>query len=344
MSISIKFDNIIYKLQKDGGTSLYWRELLSRVELDQQFKLSFTNGSKYTRLAPVPSNSDIFHSSHFRTPFFGKSKVVSTIHDFAYEKGIFSSSKIGEMTNIWQRSNAIKSADAIVCISENTKKEMLDIYPYAIKKKIYVILHGCSFNRSKIISIKATERLLYLSKPLEKFVLYVGTRNSYKNFNTALIGFSISNLPTDGFSLICTGAKFTEAETTLIQKLGIGGKVLVFNYASHTELSYLYQNAFVLIYPSIYEGFGLPPLEAMSSGTPVIAANRSSIPEVVHDAGILLDDIENPETIRDALETLLDKKIRNLYISKGLERAKLFTWEKSANQHMQMYKEISELI
>jgi glycosyltransferase involved in cell wall biosynthesis len=341
MNTTIKLDNIIFELQDNGGASLYWRELTYRIKKDSRFDVEFINGSKYTRLAPVLSNSDVFHSSHFRTSFFGRSKIVSTIHDLAYETGVVSGSRFGNKLNIWQRNNAIKYANAIVCISENTKQEMIRIYPHAASKPIHVIHHGSSFDRLKIISIRETNRLIAFAEPLEKFVLYVGTRSSYKNFNSALIGFATSTLPKNNFFLICTGSRLNATENELIQKLGVSKKVLVIDSASQIELQYLYQNAFSLIYPSTYEGFGLPPLEAMSSGSPVIAANRSSIPEVVNDAGILIDEIENPETIKNSLETLLDEEVRNTYITKGLERAKLFTWEKSASQHMQIYLDLA---
>jgi glycosyltransferase involved in cell wall biosynthesis len=343
MVTTINFDNIIYKLQKNGGASLYWKELVSRVARNAEFKVDFTCGSRYNRLLPVISNSDIFHSSHFRTSCNRKSKIVSTIHDFTYERGLVSGSKIGKEVNIWQRRNAIKLADSIICISENTKKEMLDIYPDSTDKEIHVIYHGCSFGREIIINVQVTRRLAAFESELNKFVLYVGTRNSYKNFNSALIGFSMSSLAKNDFTFVCTGSNFTEEEAFLIQKLGVDKKVLIFDYATHDELSYLYQNAFALVYPSIYEGFGLPPLEAMNSGSPVIAANSSSIPEVVSDAGILIDNIEDYEAIKNALETLLDEQIRNTYIVKGLNRAKLFTWESSVNQHVKVYQKLAEL-
>jgi glycosyltransferase involved in cell wall biosynthesis len=338
MTTTINFDNIIYTLQKNGGASLFWSELTTRVENDARFKVKYTNGSNHTRLFPVYSDSDIFHSSHFRTSFPMKSKVISTIHDLTYEKGLIATSRMGKMLNTWERKNSVKRSDIIVCISENTKREMLDIYPCTSRKTIHVILHGCSFNRNKLVSIKTTKRLIESAEKLDKFVLYVGARYSYKNFNSALVGFSKSILSKDGFSLICTGASFNQTETAFIQKLGLAGKIFVLDNVTSIELSYLYQNAFALIYPSTYEGFGLPPLEAMSSGSPVIAANKSSIPEVVGNAGILIDDIENPEAIARALENLLDNQTRDTLILKGLERAKLFTWEKAAEAYMQAYQ------
>jgi glycosyltransferase involved in cell wall biosynthesis len=340
MPISLGFDNIIYNLQKDGGASLYWREITARVLCDPMFDVKFIDGSKTTRFLPIFSNFDILHSSHFRTSFSNKTKVVSTIHDLIYEKGMVSTSKLGNTINNWQRKQAVECADVLICISENTKKEMLEVYPTAANTPIYVISHGCSFDRSQIIPLQTTKRLLELEEKLKKFVLYVGTRNSYKNFNAALVGFATSSLIHDGFSLVCTGKNFNESEVDLIHKLGATGKVLVINNATHAELGYLYQNSFALVYPSTYEGFGLPPLEAMGSGSPVIASNSSSIPEVVGEAGILLDEIENPDTIRNALESLLDNQVRKSYIAKGFERAELFTWDKSASQHIQAYRSL----
>lgn len=171
---------------------------------------------------------------------------------------------------------------------------------------------------------------------MNRYILFVGNRGSYKNFNLALLGFAKSVLPQMGYSMVCTGSKFLEIEKKLINSLDLKHKVLVFERASHDELNYLYQNAFALVYPSSYEGFGLPPLEAMSCGCPVIASNTSSIPEVVGDAGILLN-VQNISSISTALETLLNSEVRNKYITKGIARARLFSWERVAEKHIQIY-------
>jgi glycosyltransferase involved in cell wall biosynthesis len=217
---------------------------------------------------------------------------------------------------------------------------MLDIYPCAASKKIEVIHHGCSFNRENIIQHTVTDRILSLSQTKKKFALYVGTRHTYKNFNSALLGFAESELPKNNFLLVCTGAKFNEQEQAMINKLGLQNNILMVNHATQLEMSYLYQNAFVLLYTSTYEGFGLPPLEAMSSGSAVIAANTSSMPEVIGDAGILLDNITDYSLVSDSLNRLLNEQVRGEYIDKGIERAREFTWDRCADKHMEVYRNL----
>ena len=304
------------------------------------FVIQYTTGHKLTRALSVPSIADIFHSSHFRIPFSHKAKIVSTIHDLTYERELVNTSASGKALNIWQHKQAIDRADAIVCISENTKQEMLDIYPRAAHKSIHVIPHGTSFTIDNKIPLHSSPRLTALAPQLKQFILYVGVRTYYKNFTSALLGFAHSELPQQGYSLICTGKPFDQNEQALIDKLNLTSQVLLIDYATIDELQYLYQNALALTYTSTYEGFGLPPLEAMSCGCPVIAANTSSMPEVIGDSGILLDQITDDTAITQALNSLLDSKVRAELIAKGLNRAKLFSWDKSAEQHIEVYKSL----
>jgi mannosyltransferase len=139
--------------------------------------------------------------------------------------------------------------------------------------------------------------------------------------------------------MICIGTKFLDSEDKMIEKLGLKNKVLYFDNVNKENLGYLYQRAFALVYPSLYEGFGLPPLEAMSCGCPVIASNTSSIPEVVADAGILINPYD-VNAIATALEKLLSDDIRNYYITKGLDRAELFSWEQTAQKYTEIYKSL----
>ncbi len=341
-SISLHFDNIIYKLQKMGGITRYWDEITSRVNKNNQFTTKFTEGNKINRFLPISSDAEIFHSSHFRTTFDCRSKIVSTIHDMTYERSLADSSalQLGLKLNIWQRRKAIEKADVIICVSESTKQEMLTIYPLIASKRIEVIHHGCSFNRLNIITHTATERLRILANTKQKFCLYIGDRSSYKNFNSALIGFAKSELISNNFLLVCTGKKFTEPELSLIKKLGLSNHILMIDSATEVEMQYLYQNSFALLYTSSYEGFGLPPIEAMNCGSPVIAANQSSMPEIIGNAGILLKDIKDPSLVSHALNRLLDVNTRNMYVQMGKERAQHFTWERSADQHMELYQSL----
>jgi glycosyltransferase involved in cell wall biosynthesis len=336
----IHFDNIIFNLQRSGGASVYWHEMTTRIAENSFCKTTYTVGNKFSRFLPVLSTADIFHSSHFRYSFPRRAKIVVTIHDVTYERGLNKTSSLGQFLNIWERKQAIDKADSIICISESTKKEMLAIYPNASKKPIHVIHHGVSFSPNDNTDISMSPRLSAILPCPHKFVLFVGVRTFYKNFTNALFGFAYSSLPVQGYRLICTGRKFEQEELKLIDKLKLTNQVFVVDYATKKELQYLYRNAFALTYTSTYEGFGLPPLEAMSFGCPVIASNTSSMPEIIGDGGILIDQIEQYENVSQALDTLLDNNLRTELITRGFKRSQLFSWEKCAVQHMEVYQSL----
>jgi mannosyltransferase len=189
------------------------------------------------------------------------------------------------------------------------------------------------------MDISVSRRLVDRESILSHFILHVGGRLNYKNFRAALIGFAGSALPRQGYSIICTGSRFSVEEEQWLKRLDLHDKAFVLEHAGEDELMYLYQHALALVYPSLYEGFGLPVLEAMSCSCPVIAAPTSSIPELVGSAGLLVD-CTDPSRISEALNQLLEKEIRDEYVARGRARAKLYGWERTANEHIQIYKSL----
>lgn len=338
MTISIHFDDIIYQLQRSGGASVFWKELTSRIANESVFNVQHTRGSKLTRFFPVISNADLFHSSHFRTALSRKTKNIATIYDFAYERGLVKTR--GSFLNIWERKRAATTADVLICISEHTKQDLLTFYPQVKRNsQIFVVKLATSFSAEPLINISSSKQLVNFKPLLTHYVLYVGGRLNYKNFNAALLGFAGSELPQHGFSLICTGSRFSIKEMEWLKKMNLQDKAFVLEDASEVEMKYLYQHAFALVYPSLFEGFGLPVLEAMSCGCPVIASPICSIPEVVGDAGILVDT-KDCSLISVALNKLLDENIRTDYIARGRTRAKLFSWDRTAREHIRIYKSL----
>ncbi|OUL29120.1 glycosyltransferase family 1 protein [Nostoc sp. 106C] len=339
MKITLNFDDIIYQLQQQGGISKYWQELTNRIAANHLFEVNRTTGSKITRYLPIYTNADIFHSSYYRKPLSKKAQNIVTVYDFLYHFGQLKS--INTRINIWQIESAINAANAIVCISENTKKDLFLLYPHLVNHPhVYVVGIGASIKFDETINLKPPSRILESSiSKLQKSILFVGKRIRYKNFENALLGFYESDLAKEGFTLLCVGSSFSVAEVQLLTKLNLRNNVAFIENATEKELNYVYQNAFALVYPSLYEGFGLPPLEAMSCGCPVIASNTSSIPEVVADAGILINP-QDPQEIASALKTLLDHKTRSSYITKGFARSKIFNWDEFAQNYIQIYKSL----
>jgi len=336
--ISIHFDDIIYQLQRTGGASVYWKEMTSRVANDSAFRVQRTRGSKLARILPVVTNADLFHSSHFRTALSRKTKRIATIYDFTYEHGLLKTR--GSFINIWERKRAAMTADVLICISEYTKQDLLAFYPQVSNNpNIHVVKLASSFSTEQLLDIHLSKHLVEYESILAHYILYVGGRLSYKNFYSAILGFAGSTLPQQGYSLICTGSRFSAEELQWFKKVNLQDQIFVFEQATRTELIFLYQHAFALVYPSLYEGFGLPVLEAMGCGCPVIASPICSIPELVGDAGLLVDT-RDASLISAALDKLLDEGIRADYIARGKARAKPFTWERTAQEHIQIYKSL----
>jgi mannosyltransferase len=330
LMLSIEFDDLIYALQRSGGASVYWREVTTRVAQTTDFSVTHVPAARWKRGVPAWSSADVFHSSHFRVCAMGGARSVSTVHDLNYELGL-TPPGIASRINLLERKASYFTADALICISENTRSDLLRVYPsLGTRCPIVVIHHG-------LTRFDAAPREDDEDGRAAPYLLWVGGRKTYKNFITALEGYSSSGVWRDGVRLICTGAPFDEDERRSVAALGLDGLVAVLEHVSHGRLSSLYRNAHCLLYTSTYEGFGLPPLEAMGCGCPVVAANASSIPEVTGDAAILVAPTSRSEVAKAILE-LQDPRRRAEFISKGRIRSLQFSWDESARRHVGVYR------
>jgi mannosyltransferase len=340
----IIFDGIIEKLQQSGGVSVYFQELTKRIE-KCGLKTNYLNYSDGTSFVVPPtfnvinSNSrfleryrdvdlsgfdledrTLFHSSYYRLPKGNGSKVVTTVHDFTYEKYV-SGSKL--MIHKWQKYRAIKSSDIVICVSENTANDLLEYCPID-KDKIRVVYNGVSGDYFNISESKNTN-----------FIVFVGSRAKYKNFDLAVLAVSL----TDDFELhIVGGGALTQTEIATLDKY-LPNRYRWLGYLENNKLNLVFNSAHCLLYPSSYEGFGIPILEAMRAGCPVISSNSSSIPEVAGNAGILIDSL-NPHDYKDAILNLNIISRRSDYVSKGLEQAKKFSWDKCFSETLSIYNEL----
>lgn len=331
--MKVHLDDIIFKLQKYGGVTEYWQELTSRLCMINGLEITRSMGSKFSRSFPLVSNADIFHSSHFRSCLSRKTKIVSTVHDLNYELGYVESSVLGIQLNKYERERSYKQASALVCISENTKFELLSVYPnlqdYA---KLHVIYHGC--NRTKPDPSLAAE---LKSRP--PYILFVGGRKGYKNFRKFIEAFRGSSCFANGFQVLCTGAQFDKDEQQFISSLGLSAYVHVVGNVGRAQLGALYENAFCLAYPSIREGFGMPLIEAMQYHCPILAIKTSCIPEIVGNAAMLLED-DSTDEFHFALHALFDENTRNKLITAGSLRSLDFSWDRCARAHLDVYREV----
>lgn len=359
-SIPIIFDNIVFSLQRAGGISVVWQELLSRFLKDEKYNFTFIEhpsdsknvfrkkldlsggtiiGPAFHWLAldrycnPFIRKDEpfIFHSSYFRTSSNKNAINITTVHDFTYDY-FYKGKRRGAFLHLWQRNRAIRKADAVVCISENTKRDLLNFLPDVDPEKVHVIYNGVSedyFEIDKSIPVE-------LPFPSGSYVVFVGSRNSYKNFD-----FVVKTTAQSELNLVIVGCKLTKEEEGFVEKYFSKERYKSVGVLTNQELNIIYNHAMTLAYPSSYEGFGIPVLEAQRAGCPVIALNASSIPEVIGDTPCLMDELSEGEFL-SKLEILKDKHARNAIIRRGIENSNRFSWDKMFKEYKKLYLSVWE--
>lgn len=345
--MTIIIDSIIFSLQKAGGISTYWFNLSKRLIQSKNFvrfieekyidniehakllnikRLFLSNYfvvKPFSRYLNVNTNTIterfIFHSSYYRVTKNKYAVNVVTIHDFIYEKYFKGFRKL---LHLYQKAHAIKNADVIITVSNNTKKDLLEYYPEIQEKNIKVVYNGVSDDYFPLELSNSNFR---------NSILYVGSRETYKNFkNLVEILHELDN-----FNLIVVGSSLNKNEIMYLDIM-LKNRWQGFSHLNNNELNNLYNSVFALAYVSSYEGFGIPLLEAMKAGCPFIALNNSSIPEVAGDAGVLIDSLNSTDFI-SAINKIVD--FREDIIEKGYSRVKLFSWDKNYEETLKIYLE-----
>lgn len=225
---------------------------------------------------------------------------------------------------------AIRHAQFIICVSQNTKKDLLE--HFSISEKRVAVTHLAS---EIDISISYGPELV----PTSPYFLYVGSRAAtYKNFDGLLTAFQKLISVLSDCQLVVVGSPFSQPELQRIAELKLTSHIIPVVYPADSHLAKLYRCSLALIYPSRYEGFGIPPLEAMACGTCVIAANTSSIPEVVGDAGILF----NPDNVCDLADIMIsithNPTERDRLIKRGLKQSQQFSWDITTSKTTEVYR------
>lgn len=276
---------------------------------------------------------DIVHETYYATRGVAPrgAKVVLTVYDMIHERfpEYFS---IASPTRR-EKALAVARADHVICISEQTKIDLIEFLGVS-PAKISVVHLGFSLTVAPQAAIENGA----LSCP---FILYVGSRTGHKNFSGLLHAYAGSRFLMDEFNLVCFGGgELATKENELINELGIpAGKIRQVS-GNDEVLGFYYQAARAFVYPSLYEGFGIPPLEAMGFGCPVVCSNTSSIPEVVGDAAEQFDPA-NHESMRKAIENVVGyDDIRKKLIARGNDRVGCFSWERCARETLDVYQRV----
>jgi mannosyltransferase len=347
--MKIIFDDIIYWLQKQGGASRYWHELsksahkydldilhIEREEYTQNpWHIKSYNSMKSSLKLPLKieryldccmniqtdNKSTIFHSSHYRVPYDKNIVNVVTVYDFTYEKY---SKGLAKIIHCWQKKRAIKYADVVICISQYTKNELLYYYPEFSSKIVKIVYLGIS---DEFFVTKNT-----IQGRFNNEIIFLGTRNGYKRFDLAIE----TTVLLSEFKLSIVGGELNDEEIETLNNK-IPNRWTYYGKLSDKDLNDLYNTSNCFIFPSDSEGFGLPIIESMKAGCPVVCAGNSVFPEIASDAALFASS-QTPQSYADEIIKLQDPECRAQQIKKGFVRAANFTYDKCFIETFEIYK------
>lgn len=281
----------------------------------------------------------IIHYPDSMAPLFSRNKVVITIHDLAF---LTRKEDLTKSKSTWKKlvtSKSVKKADRIICITNFAKSEVEKYYPMN-KHKVDVVYNGFNdFSKENIVLENVRDEIREYTK--QPYILNVSTISPRKNMDGLIKAFDAIKNKVE-YNLIIAGGNgwLYESIYKLADELKLRNRVIFTGKINDDELKCLYKNASVFVYPSYYEGFGLPPLEAMSYGIPTIVSNMTSIPEVVGDAGLYVDPY-NPKDISDKIVMISDDtNLKSNLISLGNKKIKEYNWEKCAEETIKVYNKL----
>lgn len=351
MSI-VCFDNVVFDLQKSGGISVVWYELLRKVQscsLDIRYLDSGFSQNNYRSQLEIPQekvNSPlrkvplcidrylpqridfgkpfIFHSSYYRYCVSPNAINITTVHDFTYEKY---ATGIKQKVHSWQKRSAVLNSDYIVCISKNTRRDLLQYIKGVDESKVGVIYNGVSEDYY-VLEDNSSNNIPFGK---ESYLLFVGGRQQYKNFKLAVKAVAATK-----YNLVIVGAKLNDEERKFVETFLSPNRYRCMGFISNKELNILYNNAAALVYPSVYEGFGIPVVEAQKAGCPVIAFNSSSIPEVIGYKQLLVNELTVNDLI-SKISLLTNNDLVSQIKEAGLLHASQFSWDKMSSEYLKLY-------
>lgn len=367
----IAYDPQIFSAQIYGGISRYFSEIASRLAKDVGLQVSIIAPMYINAyLENLPKNlvsgfrppladhlrlyqrvlgmligdcmlrafsPDIVHETYYFPYRLGPRRAsrVLTIYDMIHEK-IPVSFPPADKTSGFKKI-AAERADHVICISESTRRDAIEILGLR-PEKVSVVYLGYDLMKVPEASMPNADSSTSTSEP---FLLYVGARGGYKNFLRLLQAYATSRVLRTGYRLICFGGKeFCAEELETMWDLDLNRDRVIHQSGSDRSLAEFYRQASAFVYPSLYEGFGIPPLEAMAHDCPVVCSNTSSIPEVVGDAGDYFQP-EDIDSMRVAIERVVgSSEHRKTLIAKGRERLKLFSWDRCARETYNIYQKL----
>jgi len=330
---------VLIVTKEKSGVDKYSQELARRLDVkkvESRRYLSLAEAYRLSRL--IRRQDDIIHLSNQNFARFvlsARHPYIVTVHDLIRFCFDFDQETMLEKILLKLDIRGIKRASHVIAVSQHTKSDLIG-YLKIPEDKISVIYNGTDHSIFKPYNVKL------LDKP---YILYVGSERPRKNLDRLIEAFAILRRDLPELRLVKVGAagrskEYRYATRRKLDSLGITDVIFI-DYISELDLAHYYSSAALLAYPSLYEGFGFPPLEAMACGCPVVTSNTSSLPEVVGDAGITVDPYDTDRLAQAMREVLTNSQLRDYMVRKGLEQAKKFSWERAAEQTQEVYDKVA---
>ncbi len=368
--MKILFDYQVFNWQKKGGISRFISEIIANLKVQKSNKIAlsvinsvnihyktnmlykssirkyalyfyflFKHGKRalgrfnyFYSVALLESQKfDVFVPTYYDNYFLqyiGDKPFVVIVHDMIHE--IFPEILVNSKQLIEQKKNLIYKSKKIIAVSISTKKDILKFYPDIDPQKIDIVHLGFSVTQKEILpNIKLPK----------DYILFVGERGAYKNFHFFIMSLYKLLLEDNKLHILCIGGEtFSDEELHLFKQLNILDKIQQY-YAKDEELYTIYHKAKVFVFPSRYEGFGIPILEAMASDCPVVLSQSSSFPEVAGDAGVYFKLDDEADLYIKVKEMLDNEDHRSFYIKKGRENITRFSWLNTATNCLNVFNE-----
>jgi glycosyltransferase involved in cell wall biosynthesis len=371
MKIKVFYDHQIFSFQKFGGISRYFTEIIKGLNVDENFKsyisLIFTNNyylqsdfpDKFMKfLSDMPQNKvlkkipfllnnfntqrklkkieyDVFHPTYYDPyflPIIGEVPFILTVHDMIHEKF----PEIYKTDYLTTRNKRIlaRKASKIIAVSKNTKNDLIQLYNVPAEK-IEVIYHGSSLQTYNKVQPDCIP---------QNYILYTGDRKGYKNFQLFITAAAKLLKRNSELNVVCVGGGLFDAtEKQLLNNLNVADQTFHLSGIDDKMLAALYQNALAFVFPSLYEGFGIPILEAFSCDCPLICSDASCFPEIAGDAAEYFD----PHSI-DSISTSIEKVIKSPglkkeMVAKGRLLLKKYSLKNAVKQTLEVYKQAYEV-
>lgn len=372
--MEVVIDGVVYQSQSRGGISRVFSEVLPRLcDIDETLRITLlTQGRlrqslpehRHIKHRPVPTferylrpnwvwqsvlpkikhftynlwtgagEGKIWHSTYYTMPEKWAGYSVATVHDMVFE--LFPQFYNGPNFDLFRQRKrlSVLRADAVICVSDTTRQDVLRLYELDADK-VHVIPNAYSdiFRRLDSTDLPAS---IQIEQP---FLLYIGNRAHYKNFDLLAKAYSLWPRRKE-VALVLVGARpISESEQQLMVELAIAKQVKLLKDVDDETLCRLYNSAAVFVYPSLCEGFGIPLLEAMACGCPIVASHIPSTIEVAGNSPIYFDPVEEDDLL-NALDIALSQGRNSERIRTGLERVKSYSWDMTAARTLEVYRSV----